>query len=144
MKYRRGVGGLISLIGILAVFGVATTAFIELNSMQTSLINQSVEVNNKVTDRNKEQLNFTDVSVGNPTIMVDNLWSKSSAINSYLLIASDKSIQDSGYLNTEVRAGEADISITIGAAPSAGDKIVLLTDQGNKCLVQVDRSFGVC
>ncbi len=141
MKSRRGVGGLISLVGLVAVFGVVATAFIELNLGQADLMSTTVDVNNLLIDKNNELLNFTKVG-GGAAIDVQNLWGKSSTIDSYLLITG-KTVSDAKYLDEKIDAGKKS-SFNLETTPLAGDEIIFTTNLGKKCLILVDRGYGLC
>lgn len=141
-KNRRGVGGLISLVGLIAVFGIVATAFVELSLGQANLIGTTVDVNNLLIDKNNELLNFT--IAGNNNVTVQNLWSKSSTINCYLLIVTEKTIDDKGCPDKKIDAGKKQ-NVTLSGVPNieAGE-IIFTTNLGKKCLVPVDRGYGVC
>ena len=88
-KKRRAVGGLISLIGIIVVFGISSVAYLEISSSQTNLINQSLEANQKISDKNNARLNFTEPLLNwNGThnlLPIDNIGSDTITIHSYIV-----------------------------------------------------------
>lgn len=140
MKRRRGVGGLISLIGLIAVFGIVATAFVELSLGQADLMNTTVDVNKFLIDKNNELLNFT---IGNNNVTVQNLWSKSSTINCYLLVTDNK-VTNSECPDQKIDAGKKQ-NVTLDVMePISDDEIIFTTTLGNKCLVVVDRGQGLC
>lgn len=96
MKSRRAVGGLISLIGLVVVFGIVAVAFLSLNTYQASLFVTQQHLNELQHDRNSEKLmlgvlnckyipdNKTHVAQINITI--SNTWAETSRITSFLVL----------------------------------------------------------
>lgn len=154
---RRAVGGLISMIGIIAVFGIASAAFIELNSLQASFVNTSITVNKLVTEKNNERINFTIIRTPfengnkNYTINSTNIGSVKSTINSYILVDAD-SVNNTNYLDSiTATPGKnfTQFNVTLSGTPTsfpdgAENIIIFLTDFGKKCTVPGDVSFRVC
>jgi archaellum component FlaF (FlaF/FlaG flagellin family) len=146
LEKRRAVGGLISLIGIVIVFGITSVAYLELSSSQTNLINTSINANQKISDRNNERLNFTSISGGGSqyTVNVDNLGSETITIHSQIT-KNGKTIVGKEEINDKIFAGtNKDVIVNLDVASSSGDKIIFITSLGKKCIVSEGVSFRVC
>jgi hypothetical protein len=139
LKKHRAVGGLISLIGLIVVFGVASVAFLELSSSQTSLINTSFNVNQKISDKNNQRLSFSDVvtTATGYTVDVENLGSESITIHSQIT-EKGNNIFGKEELNTKILAGSSvTLTITLDDEPVGGENTMFVTTLGKKCLVPV-------
>lgn len=144
---RRAVGGLISLIGIMVVFGIVSVAYLELSSAQTSLISTSLVANQKVSDKNNAQLNFTNiVEIPNTRydLTIDNIGSETMIIHSYI-VDRNKVIIDKGEIGSSINAGsENTVSINAVTTIPSSDVIIITTDLGKKCIVPADVSYRLC
>ena len=148
IKKRRAVGGLISLIGLIVVFGVVSVAYLQLTSSQTEVSKTSFAISQKISDRNMERLNFTSIS-NNSThyfLEVENLGSKTAILNSFL-IQNSTSISGKGELGIKLFAAEKTITpiFLVSSLPNpSDDKIILITDLGKKCVIPGDGGFRLC
>ncbi len=108
LKARRGVSGLISIIAIMLIFGLATLSLLQLESRQAALFS-SLSENLKIqTDHALEKINAAliegcfisegTVSKYNFTVQVDNDWEKGSTLDSILFFNDSDAITASGYL----------------------------------------------
>lgn len=161
MKSRRAVGGLISMIGLLVVFGVIGVAFLSLNTQQTSLFSTQQRLSELQHDRNLESfegkiLNCKKTNSTHTdfvTIRINNTSSQSSDLSSF--IAYNKVFQnvtDSGYFNgtkITIQALESkimdltDIKYNLDAAnpapePDHATRLILLSNLGNKLILDYD------
>lgn len=146
LKKRRAVGGLISLIGIIVVFGIVSVAYLEISSAQTNLISKSLVANQKISDKNNERLNFTGISDnGNAyDLTLDNIGSNPVTIHSYI-IDRNNAVIDKGEINSSINAGtEKTITVNSVTTQPASDIIMIVTDLGKKCVVPADVSFRIC
>jgi archaellum component FlaF (FlaF/FlaG flagellin family) len=145
LEKRRAVGGLISLIGIVIVFGITSVAYLELSSSQTNLINTSINANQKISDRNNERLNFTNIapSGNNFDITVDNLGSETVIIHSFVT-KNDTSLVGKNEINVKIFAGEQQTVQDVTGSLDTDDKIIFITSLGKKCIVPEGVSFRVC
>jgi len=144
MKHR-GVGGLISMIGLVIVFGIASAAFLQINSAQQSFVSSSVNVNKIILDKNNQRLNFTITPDGSTyKVGVNNTSSQTIFLDSYLLVDST-GIRQAKYLDGKnVTAGKS-FQFDINLDPLETDKhVIFVTDLGKKCLVPIGVSFRVC
>ncbi|MBI5378281.1 MAG: hypothetical protein HZA82_06625 [Thaumarchaeota archaeon] len=145
MKHR-GVGGLISMIGLVIVFGIASAAFLQINATQQSFVASSININKVILDKNNQRLNFTITSVP-PTsykIGVNNTSSQTIFFDSYLLVNST-GIRQAKYLDGKnITAGKS-FQFDINLTPNGADKhIIFVTDLGKKCLVPIGVDFRIC
>ncbi len=91
---RRGVGGLISLIAILIVFGIASVALLSVLNAQTSLFGTQIDISEIQHDRKIESLTLEIRSCGpqNKThfntleIRINNTSSQTSSIDAMLFL----------------------------------------------------------
>lgn len=147
LEKRRAVGGLISLIGIVIVFGITSVAYLELNSSQTNLITTSINANQKISDRNNERLNFTDVMYGisSYSITVHNLSSDTILIHSQIT-ERENTVFGKEEINKKIHAGSSEsITVNLNDTPTSTDKTIFITSSGKKCLVPIiDGSFKLC
>lgn len=147
LQKRKAVGGLISLIGIIIVFGITSVAYIELSSSQTNLINSSLNANQKISDRNNERLNFTSILSGGSTYSttVYNLGSDTITIHSQITERAN-AVFGKEEINKKIHAGSSElITVNLDGTPLSTDKTMFITNLGKKCLVPiVDGSFRVC
>lgn len=144
---RRGVGGLVSLIALVIVFGIASLAFLDINSNQTNLVNTSIKLNKKMTDRNNESLNFTTVhpNATSYQITVRNLWSETTKLTSYVVIDNANKVTAFGYQNDVVKAGaQSTFVINDPKGTTIDQNIVFLTDNGKKCVIPVTVAWRLC
>ncbi|QLH07289.1 hypothetical protein [Nitrosopumilus ureiphilus] len=148
-KKRRAVGGLISLIGIIIVFGIVSVAYLELSSAQTNLISTSLVANQKVSDKNNARLNFTSTPTltdGQYVLPIDNIGSDTISIQSYIVYNSTHNIIGKGEKNSSINAGNNISFVTdaIDITNSDSDIILIVTDLGKKCVIPADVSFRIC
>lgn len=148
MKNRRGIAGLISLIAIVIVFGIASVAFLDINSNQTDLVDTSIKINKKMTERHNESLNFTTTKPTDTSYQITarNLWGENTKITSYVVIKTDNKVSALGYLNNKiVKAGtQSTFTINDPKGTATDQNIVLLTDNGKKCVLPVSVSWRLC
>ncbi|AFS82978.1 hypothetical protein [Candidatus Nitrosopumilus sediminis] len=147
LKKRRAVGGLISLIGIIVVFGISSVAYLEISSSQTNLINQSLEANQKISDKNNARLNFTNIvefTNDHYDLTLDNIGSDTATVHSYIINRNNVVI-DKGEINSSINAGnERTITVNSATTQPASDIIMIVTDLGKKCIVPADVSYRIC
>lgn len=149
-KKRRAVGGLISLIGITLVFGIASVAYLELSSSQTNLINTSLVTNQKISDKNNARLNFTSTPTlngGNQYVLpINNIGNDPVSIQSYIVYNRTHDIIVKGEKNTSINVGNAISFVTdaIDLADSDSDVVLIITDIGKKCVIPADVSYRIC
>ncbi|WKT57985.1 hypothetical protein QVH35_00050 [Candidatus Nitrosotenuis chungbukensis] len=144
MKHR-GVGGLISMIGLVIVFGIASAAFLQINATQQSFVASSINVNKVILDKNNQRLNFTITDSGSSyTVGVNNTSSQTIFFDAYLLINSTD-IRQAKYLDGKnVTAGRS-FQFDINLVPNGADKhVIFVTDLGKKCLVPIGVDFRIC
>jgi hypothetical protein len=106
LKQRRGVAGLISVIAIVLVFGLAATTFFQLNSHQVSLISSTSRTIDLQGKKSSEQLQFKisdcillpDNKTRTITVLTNNTWSESSLLDSVLFIKPDGNVTNSVYV----------------------------------------------
>lgn len=145
MKHR-GVGGLISMIGLVIVFGIASAAFLQINSAQQSFIASSVNVNKIILDKNNQKLNFTIINNGlnqNYTVGVNNTSSQTISLDSYLLVDST-GIRTAKYLDGKNTTAGKSFQFNITKSQLGDKHVIFVTDLGKKCLVPIGVSFRVC
>jgi len=142
LQNRRAVGGLISLIGIVIVFGITSVAYLELSSSQTNLINTSINANQKISDRNNERLNFTAITSPG-SVTVNNLGSETVIIHSFIT-KNGKSLVGKSKIDTKIFAGDSKIISGVTGSANSNDKIIFITSLGKKCMVSEGVSFRVC
>ncbi|MGQ0606608.1 MAG: hypothetical protein ACT4OD_06665 [Candidatus Nitrosotenuis sp.] len=163
MKSRRAVGGLISMIGLLVVFGVIGVAFLSLNTQQTSLFSIQQRLNELQHDRNLESfegkiINCKETNSTHTdfvTIRINNTSSQSSDLTSFIAYNTTfQNVTDSGYFNntkitiqaqqsrifdlTDIRYDLDDNDIPQDSAT----RMILLSDLGNKIIFDYD--FEAC
>ena len=146
MKNRRGVAGLISLIGLVIVFGIGSTAYLELTSSQTKLVETSIKANQKITDRNHEYLNFTDISndASGYDVTVKNLSSETIILDSFLIV-NGKSLEAKNFLDVSIAADDEEILRLERSGPiPATDRITIVSDTGKKCIFSGGVNFRIC
>jgi len=161
MKSRRAVGGLISMIGLLMVFGVIGVAFLSLNTQQTSLFSTQQRLGEIQHDRNLEgftgkilnckKINSTHADF--VTIRINNTSSQSSNLDSFIAYNTIlQNVTDSGYFNNTkitIQAQKSkifdlvDIRYDLDGAGSAPEpdhatRMILLSDLGNKIILDYD------
>ena len=145
LEKRRAVGGLISLIGIVIVFGITSVAYLELSSSQTSLITTSMDTNQKISDRNNESLNFTNIvpSGDNFDVTVDNLGSETVIVHSFVT-KNDASLVGKNEIDVKIFAGDQQTITDVTGSPDTDDKIIFITSLGKKCIISEGVNFRVC
>lgn len=149
LKKRRAVGGLISLIGIIVVFGIVSAAYLEISSAQTNLISTSLVANQKISDKNNARLNFTSTPViigPNYELDIDNIGSDVITIHSYIVYNSTHDIIGKGEKNTSINPGNSITFVTnaIDIPNSDSDVVLVVTDLGKKCIVPEGVSYRIC
>ncbi|CDI05652.1 hypothetical protein [Candidatus Nitrosotenuis uzonensis] len=150
---HRGVGGLISLVALIIVFGIASIAFLDINAIQSRFLEASIEVNNIQMNRNNEQLNFT-ASSGLPyTVEMTNMWSRQTVLDSYVAFDSAGTITIQRYLNETTIPNKQNIipsghtTSIVFDIPNAtvnDVKILFVTENGKQCIVPIPISWRVC
>ncbi|MEO9309930.1 MAG: hypothetical protein ABI337_06505 [Nitrososphaera sp.] len=161
MKSRRAVGGLISMIGLLVVFGVIGIAFLSLSSQQTSLFVTQQSLNELQHDRNREafdvkilncnKINATHIDF--VTIRINNTSSQALNLNSFIVYnIAYQNVTDSGYFNNTkipIQAQQSKIVDLTGIRydldgngsppePDGATRMVLISDLGNKIIFDYD------
>ena len=132
LKKRKAVGGLVSLIGLIVVFGIASIAYLELSSSQTSLINTSFSISQKIADKNNQRLNFSSITTGGSsyTINIENLGSETVSIHSQITEQANK-IFGKEKINEKIFAGSNPVSLTISldGIPVGGENTMFVTSR---------------
>jgi len=106
LKERHGVAGLISMIAIVLVFGLAAAAFFQLNSHQASLIGSTSRTIDVQGKKAAEQLLFKisdcvlllDNKTRTITVLANNTWSERSVLDSAIFVKSDGNVTNSVYV----------------------------------------------
>ncbi|MGQ0772002.1 MAG: hypothetical protein ACT4NT_04445 [Nitrososphaerota archaeon] len=160
MNSRRGVGGLISMIGLLAVFSVIGVAFLSLSSQQTSLFATQQRLNEIQHDRNLETFEakvlrceaLTGTHADFITIRINNTSSQTLTVDSFILHnVLYQNVTDVGFSNkTKIHVLPQESKIvdiknirylieSPDVAPSDNaDRMILVTDLGNKMIINYD------
>lgn len=148
LKYRRGVAGLISVIAIVIVFGLAAAASLQLNSQQASLISNTSRTIDVQGKKAVENLDFTitdcTASSGGKriiTVQVENEWSESSVIDS-VIFTNNSGVTDSVYISSDDRTitstGTKSITFEVNDTVTHNDTPRFVTELGKTHL----GSFG--
>ncbi|MEW6043256.1 MAG: hypothetical protein AB1608_03245 [Thermoproteota archaeon] len=152
---HRAVGGLISLVALIIVFGIAAVAFLDINAIQSRFLEKSVEVNNIQMKRNNERLNFTITnSPSEYQVTILNMWSGQTVLDSYVAFDASNTITVQRYLNETTIPNKQNIidpntstSIvfldTVNSTNS-DNKILFVTENGKQCLIPIPISWRVC
>lgn len=146
LKNRQAVGGLISLIGLVVVFAISSVAYLEINSTQSNFISNSIQINQLISDRNQESLNFTDIKNNNThyNVTITNIGSEPIIIDSYL-VRNDTSLSGKGIIGIKIQSGDESLtSISANTPDASTDKIVFVTELGKKCVMPGDAGFREC
>lgn len=160
LKQRRGVAGLISVIAIVLVFGLAATAFSQLNSQQASLISSTSRTIDVQGKKAAEQLQFTifnctlssiDNKTRTVTVLANNTWSENSVLDSAFFVKNDGNITHSVYVtdpNKKISSMRNNVSIEIetvdmqvGSATNSvrnATQAVFVTELGKRFLILHD------
>ena len=159
LNERRGVAGLISVIAIVLVFGLAATAFFQLNSQQVSLIGSTSRTIDVQGKKATEQLNFkisncillSDNKTRTITILANNTWSERSVLDSAIFVKPDGNVTNSVYVthaNKTVPSMTNNVSIKVNTTDTKigsttisvknATKAVFVTDLGKKFLLLHD------
>ncbi len=148
LKKRRAVGGIISLIGLIIVFGIVSIAYLELSSAQTNLISTSLVANQKVSDKNNAKLNFTAISPGgnNYDLTVENIGSDVITIHSYIVSNATKGVIGTGEIDVIINPGKNKLVSTnsLSEIPLSSDTVLIVTNLGKKCVVPAGVSYRLC
>lgn len=149
LRTRRGIGGLISLVALIIVFGIASVAFLELNSIQASFLNTGVEINNIQMDRTNERLDFTVLNGTGDMLYnftITNIWSDKTMLHSFITINNTNDAAVQKYLNSSTIPGKQNIisaaeqsmfNFTNNNATHQDEKIIFVTSVGKKCLIPI-------
>jgi len=153
LKERRGVAGLISVIAIVLVFGLAATAFFQLNSQQTSLISNTSRTIDVQGKKAAEQLQFkisncvllSDNKTRTITVKANSTWSESSVLDSAFFVKPDGNVTNSVYVthaNKTLSSMANNVSIKVNTTDTKIDsttvsvknatKAVFVTELGKK------------
>lgn len=140
------------MIGIVIVFGIASAAFLQINSTQQSFVTSSVNVNKMISDRNDQRLNFTimPITPNGYNVTAKNISSKTIYLVSYLWVNTTNGIagiHKADYLdekNFTTPGKSLNINITSTQDSTTDKYIILVTDLGKKCLVPIGVNFRVC
>lgn len=153
LKERRGVAGLISVIAIVLVFGLATTAFFQLNSQQASLISSTSRTIDVQGKKAAEQLQFkisncallSDNKTRTIIIKANNTWSEHSVLDSAIFVKPDGSVTNSVYVthdNKTISSMANNVSIKVNTTDTKigsttvsvknATQAVFVTELGNK------------
>jgi len=155
-RSRRAVGGLISLIALLIVFGMASLAFLEINTTHADFVLNSINVNEKQFGKIKEQLNFTITNPLDPDpvhymVEVSNIWNDKSIIESYIAINSTEQVSFQRYLNATTLPNKENIigteqttmlNFTSTNSTNSDETIIFVTINGNKCVIPIPATDG--
>ncbi len=151
-KSRRAVGGLISLIALIIVFGIASLAFLEINLTHADFVLNSIHVNEKQFNRINEQLNFTiiNATATEPityNVTISNIWNDKSTLESHITINSPDQVTFQRHLNETTVPSKQNI---IGSEDDStlnfvndvnsthnDETIIFVTNNGNKCIIPV-------
>lgn len=149
-KSRRAVGGLISLIALIIVFGIASLAFLEINLTHADFVLNSIHVNEKQFNRINEQLNFTitnSTGADTYTVIISNIWNDKSTLESHINLNSENEVTKKRYLNATTVPSKQNI---IGLEEDStlnfvndlnsthnDETIIFVTNNGNKCIIPV-------
>lgn len=154
MKSRRAVGGLISLIALIIVFGIASLAFLEINLTHADFVLNSIQVNEKQFNRINEQLDFAiinstidddrDISYN---VTISNIWNDKSTLESHITIDS-KEVTFQRHLNAttvpnkqNIIGPDEDSTLVfvnnVNSTTSDDETIIFVTSNGNKCIIPI-------
>lgn len=136
LKERRGVAGLISVIAIVLVFGLAATAFFQLNSHQASLISSTSRTIDVQGKKAAEQLQFKifncvlqpDGKTRTIIVKVNSTWSERSVLDSAIFIKPDGDVTNSVYVihaNKTIHSMANDVSIKVNATDTKIDSTTI-------------------
>ena len=133
------------MIGLVIVFGIASAAFLQINSAQQSFVASSVDVNKIILDKNNQRLNFTIQSeVSSYKVGVNNTSSQTISLDSYLLVNST-GMRKAEYIDGKNTTAGKSFQFDINLEPKPEDRhIIFVTDLGKKCLVPIGVSFRIC
>ncbi len=110
------------MIGLVIVFGIASAAFLQINSAQQSFVASSVDVNKIILDKNNQRLNFTIKSeLSSYKIGVNNTSSQTISLDSYLLINST-GVHKAEYLDGKNAIAGKSFQFDINLEPKPEDK----------------------
>ncbi|NIP62697.1 MAG: hypothetical protein GWN01_03645 [Nitrosopumilaceae archaeon] len=148
IRARRAVGGLISLIALIIVFGIASLAFLEINLTHADFVLNSIDISDKQHQRINEQLNFTitNSSEAHYDISISNIWNEQSIIESHITTDSNDNVVFQRYLNETTMPGEQNViaaqentSLVFDDANATHSdaSIIFVTENGNKCIIPV-------
>lgn len=109
MRSRQGVAGLVSVLAIVMVFGIAATALLQITSQQASFAGSSSKITSIQRERLVENLQVNVVNctgyipskgLANVTLSVENMGNLESVLDSSIFYNSSSNIvTDSKYLN---------------------------------------------
>lgn len=144
---RSGVAGLISVIAIVLVFGLAATAFLTITSQQTSLANTFSKTSNIQNSRISEKLDVEVVGcqwvdpnkeLAEVKVNATNNWSESSFVDA-ILFTNSTYVFDSQYIpdvDKKIPSLQSDKQITVNAkinqTNNFADRVQVVTELGNK------------
>lgn len=146
---RRAVGGLISLVALILVFGVATLAFLDINSTQAKFVLNSIDINKQQFDKNKERLNFTITNTTSGKlyeVKIANLWSEQTTVESHITVNSSDVVVFQRHLNKTTMPSKQNIinptaekllNFTDSNATHKDIKVLFVTSNGNKCIIPI-------
>lgn len=150
LKKRHGVAGLISIIAIVTVFGLAAAASLQLNSQQTSLITSTSNMLDLQGKKGRELLIFQFISCDpithSITFSAESRWSERSRLDSAIFIDLDPEpdiVTNSVYAShtiSPMQPSSFTVQATIGVQNA--DLVWLVTELGNK--FSVLQSFQGC
>jgi len=144
LKERRGVAGLISVIAIVLVFGIAVTASLHLNSQQASLISSTSRTIDVQGKKATEQLQFKITSCVikdskyEITAKANSTWSESSILDSAIFVDdAENKVTDSVYIPSDYKTIPSmivndEVKVNATSAVTAADKVIFVTELGKK------------
>ncbi|HXG74742.1 MAG TPA: hypothetical protein VNK44_07990 [Candidatus Nitrosotenuis sp.] len=152
---HRAVGGLISLVALIVVFGVAAVAFLDINAIQSRFLEKSVEISNIQMKRNNERLNFTIASSpGQYQVTISNMWSGQTILDSYVAFDASNTITTQRYLNETTIPNKQNIIDPNGVtsmvflhslnSTNSDTTILFVTENGKQCIIPIPISWRMC
>jgi len=145
LKERRGVAGLISVIAIVLVFGLAAAAFFQLNSHQASLISTTSRTIDVQGKRAAEQLQFkisscvllSDNKTRTVTVKANNTWSERSVLDSAIFVKPDGNVTNSVYVihaNKTIPSMVNNVSIKVNTTDTKIDSTTISVKNATKAV----------
>ncbi|WP_299290127.1 hypothetical protein [Nitrosopumilus sp.] len=157
LRRRRAVGGIISLVALIIVFGTISVAILDLNVVQSDTVQSGIRISDKQFDRITESLNFTIQNATIPSIAyynitIQNLGSKQVVLNSHITINTTNNVSFAQYLDDSTIPKKQNMinsneikTLNFTNDPAANTKnateqdkhLIFLTDTGKKCIIPI-------